>query len=103
MAAVVAVVGNNCDNSNDGSGVDGGGDDSGCGDSECNGNSSGNGDSDGSGKATWTTAARQRQWWQQRWRWGEIQQSTKKGMTERAMATETAHQLSVKESGARQV
>jgi hypothetical protein len=61
--------------------------------------------------ATVKAAARQ---WRQRWRdkvnngnshgrGGEIIQSTKKGTTERAMATETAHQLSVKESGACQV
>ncbi len=50
--AVAAVVGDNCDNCNEGSGVDGGGDDGGCGDGECNGGSSGNGDSNGSGKAT---------------------------------------------------
>ncbi len=35
-------------------------------------------------------ARRQRQWWRQQWWWGEIQQSTKKGTTERAMAMETA-------------
>jgi hypothetical protein len=35
-------------------------------------------------------ARRQQQRQQQQWRWGEIQQSTKKGTTERAMATETA-------------
>ncbi len=43
MAAVVAVVGNNCDNGDDGSGVDGSGDDGGCGDGKCNGGSSSNG------------------------------------------------------------
>jgi hypothetical protein len=52
-AAVAAVVGDNC---NDGSGVDGGGDDCSCGDSKCNGSSSGNGDSHGSSEATMTTA-----------------------------------------------
>ncbi len=51
-AAVVAVVGNNCDNGNDGSGVGGSGDDGGCGEGECDGGSSGDGDSDGSSKAT---------------------------------------------------
>ena len=56
-AAVAAVVGDNCDNGDDGSGVYGGGDDGGSGDSECDGGSSGNGDSDGSGKATKTTVA----------------------------------------------
>jgi hypothetical protein len=35
-------------------------------------------------------ARQQRQWWQQQWQWGGKQQSTKKGMTERAMAMETA-------------
>jgi hypothetical protein len=54
MAAVAAVVG---DNSNGGSGVDGGSDDCSCGDGECDGSSSGDGDSHGSGKATKTTAA----------------------------------------------
>ncbi len=44
------------DNSNGGSGVDGGGDDYSCGDGECDGSSSGDGDSHGSGKATKTTA-----------------------------------------------
>ncbi len=33
-AAVAAVVGDNCNNGDNGSGVDGGGDDGGCGDSE---------------------------------------------------------------------
>jgi hypothetical protein len=56
-AAVVAVVGNNCDNGNDSSGVDGSGDDNDCGDGKCNGGSSGNIDSNGSGEATKTTAA----------------------------------------------
>ncbi len=51
-AAVAAVVGNSCDNSDNGSGVDGGSDDGGCGDGECNGGSSGDGDSNGSGEAT---------------------------------------------------
>jgi hypothetical protein len=55
-AAVGAVVGDNCDNGNDGSGVDGGGDDGSCGDGECDGSSGGDGDSDGSGEATKTTA-----------------------------------------------
>jgi hypothetical protein len=54
MAAVAAVVG---DNSNGGSGVDGGCDDCSCGDSECDSSSSSDGDSHGSGKATKTTAA----------------------------------------------
>jgi hypothetical protein len=45
--------------------------------------SRGNDDSDGSGKATKTTAAAAMAG-------GEIQQSTKKGMTKRAMATEMA-------------
>jgi hypothetical protein len=57
MAAVVAVVGNNCDNGDDGSGVDGGSDDGICGDGKCNGSSSGDGNSDGSGEVTKTTAA----------------------------------------------
>ncbi len=52
MAAVAAVVGNNCDNGDNGSVVDGGGDDGSCGDGECDGSSSGDGDSNGSGKAT---------------------------------------------------
>jgi hypothetical protein len=56
-AAVAAVVGDNCDNGNNGSGVDGGGDNGSCGDGECDGGSGGNGDSDGSGKVTKTTAA----------------------------------------------
>ncbi len=51
-AAVAAVVGNNCDNDNNGSGVDGGSDDGSCGDGECNGGSGGDGNSNGSGKAT---------------------------------------------------
>ncbi len=51
-AAVAAVMGDNCDNRDDGSGVDGGGDDGGCGDVECDGGSRGDGDSDGSGEAT---------------------------------------------------
>ncbi len=56
-AAEAAVVGDNCDNGDDGRGVDGGGDDGSCGDGECDGGSSGDGDSDGSGEATKTTAA----------------------------------------------
>jgi hypothetical protein len=41
--------------------------------------------------ATAMAVVRQRrQWWQQQWRWGEIQQSTKRGTTERAMAMEMA-------------
>ncbi len=56
-AAVAAVVGNNWDNCDDGSGVDGGGDDGGCGDGKCDGGSSGDGNSDGSGKATKKTVA----------------------------------------------
>jgi hypothetical protein len=56
-AAVAAVVGDNCDNGDDGSGVDGGGDDGGCGDGECDGGSGGDGDSDGSGKAMKTPVA----------------------------------------------
>ncbi len=51
MAAVAAVVGDNCNNGNDGSGVDGGDNNGSCSDGECNGNSSGNGDSDGSSEA----------------------------------------------------
>ncbi len=51
-AAVAAVVGDNCDNGDEGSGVDGGSDDGGCGDGEYYGGSSGDGNSDGSGKAT---------------------------------------------------
>jgi hypothetical protein len=54
---VVAVVGDNCDNGNDGSGVDGGGDGGSCSDGKCNGGSSGDGNSDGSGEATKTMAA----------------------------------------------
>jgi hypothetical protein len=50
-------VGDNCDNGDNGSGVDGGGDDGGCGDGECDGGSGGDGDSDGSGKASKTTGA----------------------------------------------
>ncbi len=57
MAAVAAVVGDNCDNGNDSSGVDGGVDDGGCSDSKCNGGSSGDGDSNGSSEATKTTVA----------------------------------------------
>jgi hypothetical protein len=57
MTAEVAVVGNSCNNGDNGSGVDGGGDDGGCGDGECNGGSGSNGNSNGSGKATKTTAA----------------------------------------------
>ncbi len=45
------------DNGNDGSGVDGGGDDCSCGDGECDGTSSGNGNSHGSRKVLKTTAA----------------------------------------------
>jgi hypothetical protein len=56
-ANVAAVVGDNCDNVDDSSGVDGGGDDGGCGDGECDGGSSGDGDSDGSGEATKTMVA----------------------------------------------
>jgi hypothetical protein len=37
-----------------------------------------------------TVARQQKQWQQQQWWWGEIQQSTKKGMTEKAIATEPA-------------
>jgi hypothetical protein len=57
MAAVVTVVGGNCDNSDNGSGIDGGSDDGGCSDSECDSGSSGDGDSNGTGKPTKTTAA----------------------------------------------
>ncbi len=56
-AAVAAVVGNNCNNGNNGSGVDGSGDDGGCRDGECNGGSGGDVDSNGSGEAKKTTAA----------------------------------------------
>jgi hypothetical protein len=35
-------------------------------------------------------ARRQRKQWRQQWRLGEIQQSTKNGTTERAMAMKTA-------------
>jgi hypothetical protein len=55
--AVAAVVGDNWDNGDNVSGVDGGGDDGGCDDGKCNGGSGGNGDSDGSGEAMKTTAA----------------------------------------------
>jgi hypothetical protein len=51
-AVVAAVVGDNCNNGNDRSGVDGGGDEGSCGDGECDGSSSGDGNSDGSSKAT---------------------------------------------------
>jgi hypothetical protein len=54
-AAVAAVVGDNCNNGDDGSGVDGGSDDGNYGDGECDSGSGGNGYSDGSGKATKTT------------------------------------------------
>ncbi len=56
-AAVAAVVGDNCNNGDDSSGVDGGGDDGGSGDGKCDGGSSGDGDSDGSSKAMKTTVA----------------------------------------------
>ncbi len=56
MAAVAAVVGNNCDNGDDGSGVDSGGDDSGYSDGECDKGSGGDGNSNGSGEAMKTTA-----------------------------------------------
>ncbi len=56
-SAVATVVGDNCDNGNDSSGVDGGGDDAGCGDGKCDGGSSGDGDSNGSCEGTKTTAA----------------------------------------------
>jgi hypothetical protein len=49
--------GDSCDNGDDGSGVDGGGEDGSCGGGECDGGSGGDGDSDGSGEATKTTAA----------------------------------------------
>ncbi len=48
-------MGNNCDNSYNGSGIDGGGDSGSCGDSKCNVGISGDGSSDGSGKGTKTT------------------------------------------------
>ncbi len=51
-ATVVAVVGDNCDNGDEGSGIDGSSDDGGSSDGECDGGSSGDGNSDGSGKAT---------------------------------------------------
>ncbi len=51
-AAVAAVVGNSCDDGDNGSGIDGSGDDDGCSDGKCDGSSSGDGDSDGSGEAT---------------------------------------------------
>ncbi len=57
MAAVAAVVGDNCNNGNNGSGVDCSGDDGGCGDGKCNGGSSSDVNSNSSGKATKTTAA----------------------------------------------
>ena len=57
-AAVVAVVGDNCDNGDDGSCVDGSGDDGGCGDGKCDSGSSGNGNSNGSGKVTKTMVAK---------------------------------------------
>jgi hypothetical protein len=57
MAAVVAVVGENCDNGHDGSGIDGGGDDGSCGDGEWVGSSGSNGDSNGSSEAMKTMSA----------------------------------------------
>ncbi len=54
MAAVAAVVG---DNGNNGSGIDGGGDDCSCGDGKCDGSNSSDGDSHGSDEVTKTTAA----------------------------------------------
>ncbi len=54
---VAAVVGNNCDIFDNGSGVDGCGNDGGCGDGECDGSSGSDGNSDVSSKATKTTAA----------------------------------------------
>ncbi len=57
MAAVATVVGSNCDNGDNSSGVDGGGDDGGCSDGKCDCGSSGNGNSNGTGKPTKTTAA----------------------------------------------
>jgi hypothetical protein len=57
MAALAAVVGDNCNNGDDGSCVDGGGEDGGCGDGECDGGSGGDGNSNGSSKATKTTVA----------------------------------------------
>jgi hypothetical protein len=83
MAALAAVVGNKCDNGNNGSGIDGGGDDGSCGDGKYDGGSSGDGNSNDSGEMTKTTAVTVMAV-------GEIQQSTKKGTTETAMATETA-------------
>jgi hypothetical protein len=56
-AAVAAVLGDDCDNSNDGSGLDGGSNDGDCGDGECDGGSSGYGVRDDSGEAMKTTAA----------------------------------------------
>ncbi len=57
MVAVAAVVGNNCNNGDNGIGVDSGGDDGSCGDGECDSGSSGDGDSDGSGVAMKTMVA----------------------------------------------
>ncbi len=50
-------MGGNCDNGDDGSGVDGSGDDGGCSDGKWDGGSSGDGDSNGSGEPMKTTAA----------------------------------------------
>ncbi len=82
-AALVAAVGDNCNNGNNGSGIDDRSDDNGYGDNKCNGGSRGDGDSDGSGEAMKTTAATAMAV-------GEIQQSTKQGTTKTAMVTETA-------------
>jgi hypothetical protein len=57
IAAVAAVLGNNYDNGDNGSDIDGGGDDGGCGEGECDGGSSSDGNSDDSGKASKTTVA----------------------------------------------
>ncbi len=53
-AALAAVVGDNCNNGDKGSGIDGGGDDGSCGEGECDGGSSGDGNSDGSSEVTKT-------------------------------------------------
>ncbi len=70
------------DNSNGGSGIDGGSDDCSCGDGKT---------AAVVAMATAMAAARQqRHWRQQQWQWGKIQQSTEKGTTKTAMATEMA-------------
>jgi hypothetical protein len=80
--ATAAMAVADCNNGNNGSSVDGGGDDSSCGDGDCDSNSGsiGNGDSHCNSEATKTMAATGMTG-------GEIQQSTKKGTMETAMGT----------------